>query len=101
MQPDWNGLLAWSSKYHDGTKPSEVQMMSEEDKKWLEEAMKQYTFSDTDKLKTLCDQMAEDIEKGFADEGLEDKLYELEDVIQIHDRNSTNLARCGGLASLI
>ena len=64
-QPDWNGLLAWSTKYHDGTKPSEFQAMSDEDKKWLENAMKEYTFNDTDKLKTICEEMAADIENGF------------------------------------
>ena len=64
-QPDWNGLLAWSTKYHDGTKPSEFQPMSEDDKKWLEDAMKEYTFNDTDKLKTICDEMKTDIENGF------------------------------------
>ena len=50
-QPDWNGLLAWSTKYHDGTKPSEVTMMTKEERDWLAAAMKAHTFSDTDKLK--------------------------------------------------
>jgi len=29
--------------------------MSDEDRKWLEEAMKQYTFNDTDRLKQVID----------------------------------------------
>ena len=92
MQPDWSGLLAWSSKYHDGTKPSEFGPMSQEDRKWLETAMKEYTFNDTDKLKTICDALKADIDS---------QLEDLQDIIEIHERNSTNLARCGGLASLI
>lgn len=51
---DWQGLLNWSTKYHDGTRPSNVQPMTQEDRQWLEAAMKDYTFSDTDKLNGLC-----------------------------------------------
>jgi hypothetical protein len=29
--------------------------MSKEDRKWLEEALKQYTFNDSDRLKEICD----------------------------------------------
>mmetsp|Transcript_71683 Transcript_71683/g.134056 ORF Transcript_71683/g.134056 Transcript_71683/m.134056 type:complete len:254 (+) Transcript_71683:69-830(+) len=38
---NWPGLLAWSTKYHDGTKPSEFKQMSEEDKEFLEKAMEE------------------------------------------------------------
>lgn len=51
---NWNSLLAWSTKYHDGTKESNFEEMSKEDKEWLDAAMKDYTFSDTDKLNELC-----------------------------------------------
>ena len=47
---DWNGLFKWSMSYQDGTKPSEFKAMSKEDRDWLEEAMKQYTFDDTNRL---------------------------------------------------
>lgn len=100
-QPDWNGLLAWSTKYHDGTKPSEVQPMSKDDRDWLEAAMKQYTFSDTDKLKETVDWMREDVEAGFKSEEMEQKLELLESLIEIHERNALNLARCGGVAILL
>lgn len=118
-QPDWNGLLAWSTKYHDGTKPSEVQPMTKDDRDWLEAAMKQYTFSDTDKLKETVDWMREDVEAGFKSEGkcanrcnqnfnhiftsseMEQKLELLESLIEIHERNALNLARCGGVAILL
>jgi len=42
-------------QYQDGTKPSLFQEMSAEDKKWLEEAMKQYTFNDADRLKQVIE----------------------------------------------
>ena len=99
--PDWSGLLGWSTKYHDGTKPSEFQPMSDEDKKWLTEAMKEYTFDDTNKMKELCEYMIKDIESGFTEKDAQTKMEDLEEIIEIHERNSTNLARSGGLASLI
>ncbi|CAD7958623.1 unnamed protein product [Amoebophrya sp. A120] len=36
---DWPGLLAWSTKYHDGTAPSKFGLMSDEDKAFLQKAM--------------------------------------------------------------
>mmetsp|Transcript_70644 Transcript_70644/g.169291 ORF Transcript_70644/g.169291 Transcript_70644/m.169291 type:complete len:294 (+) Transcript_70644:88-969(+) len=41
MAVNWPGLLAWSTKYHDGTKPSEFKQMSQEDKEFLEKAMEE------------------------------------------------------------
>ena len=37
---DWNGLFKWSMEHQDGTKPSDFKAMSEEDRKWLEAALK-------------------------------------------------------------
>jgi len=37
---DWPGLLAWSTKYHDGTEAGKFEKMSDEDKAYLEKAMK-------------------------------------------------------------
>jgi hypothetical protein len=55
-QVDWGGLLGWSTKYHDGTGPSpEFTKMSEDDRQWLEAAMKQYTFDDTNKMKEIVE----------------------------------------------
>lgn len=38
---NWPGLLAWSTKYHDGTAPSNFKVMSDEDRKFLERAMEE------------------------------------------------------------
>jgi len=38
---NWPGLLAWSTKYHDGTAPSEFKQLSEEDRRFLERAMEE------------------------------------------------------------
>ena len=37
--------------------------MSKEERKWLEEALKQYTFNDADRLKEICKEL-----KVFADD---------------------------------
>lgn len=100
---DWNGLFNWSVKYHDGTTATspEFQPMSDEDKKWLEEAMKQYTFNDADRLKEICEQLKNDHNFKLN----EDKIYELfdecEELIEIHERNQMNLCLLGGLECLL
>jgi len=52
---DWAGLFKYTMQYQDGTAPSQFKEMSAEDRKWLEDAMKQYTFNDTDRLKQVID----------------------------------------------
>jgi hypothetical protein len=50
---DWEGLLKFSLKYTDGTKKSEFKEMTHENKKWLEEAMQQYTNSEVNRIKHI------------------------------------------------
>merc|ERR1719163_2564700 len=38
---NWPGLLAWSTKYHDGTHASEFKQMTDEDRAFLERAMEE------------------------------------------------------------
>mmetsp|Transcript_14580 Transcript_14580/g.41661 ORF Transcript_14580/g.41661 Transcript_14580/m.41661 type:complete len:311 (+) Transcript_14580:75-1007(+) len=38
---NWPGLLAWSTKYHDGTAPSNFKQLSDEDREFLEKAMEE------------------------------------------------------------
>jgi len=98
---DWNGLLNWSTKYHDGTSASDAKPMSKEDKDWLEAAMKEYTFSDTDKLSELCKEMKKDIEEGFKSTDMVDKMDQVQELIELHERNNLNLALMGGLQSVM
>lgn len=39
MALNWPGLFAWSSKYHDGTAPSNFKQLSDEDREFLQKAM--------------------------------------------------------------
>ena len=71
---DWNGLFKWSMDYQDGTKPSQFKEMSKEDRKWLEDALKQYTFNDADRLQQICKDLAD---KSHSVEKLVSMLTEL------------------------
>lgn len=39
--------------------------MSPEDAKWLEEALKEYTFNDTDKLNEICEELKKDVKNKY------------------------------------
>jgi len=38
---NWPGLFAWSTKYHDGTAPSQFKQMTDEDREFLQRAMEE------------------------------------------------------------
>lgn len=98
---DWPGLLAWSTKYHDGTEPSKFNVMSDEDKKFLEKAMEQAMSTIEDFNQTLKDGLAK------LSQGLENKDQALMIVaLEIIDRCiddpdcCRNLEVFGGLAPM-
>mmetsp|Transcript_26155 Transcript_26155/g.39584 ORF Transcript_26155/g.39584 Transcript_26155/m.39584 type:complete len:351 (+) Transcript_26155:98-1150(+) len=85
----WLGLLKWSLSYSDGTKPSsESVAMSEEDKKFLEEVMKNGILDENERMKYIIEQMAiamEGFKHGSMDinmDELEDLLLELRDIVE-------------------
>ena len=43
---DWQGLLNWSLQYQDGTKPSQFKQMSEEDRKFIEDAFESVVLNE-------------------------------------------------------
>lgn len=97
---DWNGLFKWSMNYQDGTSPTEFKEMSKEDREWLEAALKQYTFNDTDRMKEI----AEDLKayhKTMHPDVLLESLEELLELVELHPRSSLNLCLCGGMQTII
>lgn len=72
--------------------------MSEEDKKFLEEAMKNYTFNDSDRLKQIVKQI--DSEKDLDQDKFLDLLDELLELVEMNPRNNINLCLSGGLQVL-
>ena len=65
MNINWSGLFNWSTQHHDGTKASTFEAMSDEDRQWLEGAMKQYTYDEADRLKEICKDLKHAEEVGF------------------------------------
>jgi hypothetical protein len=86
---DWKGLLNYSLKYSDGTKKSEVRPMSEEDKKWLEKALEEYTHSEVRRIREIIVQLA----GGTVSCEL---LEELEELLESLDRGDTFYLLGGG-----
>jgi len=101
---DWNGLYKWSMEYQDGTKPSEFKMMSKEDREWLVAAMKAHTFSETDRLTELVNQLkAWGSEAGQppSNDDVIELLEEVTELAEIHARNNLNLCLMGGMSCLL
>eukprot|EP00347_Sterkiella_histriomuscorum_P003633 403363538 len=97
---DWNGLFKWSMNHQDGTKPSEFKQMSKEDRTWLEEALKSYTFNDVDRMKEICEEL-EKYHKTMHRDILLDGLDELLELVEMHPRSSLNLCLCGGMKTVL
>ena len=101
---DWQGLFNWSTQFHDNTKESEFEPMKEEERAWLEEAMKAYTFDDVNRLTEITKEMATEVENGFEGKKgalLHEMLEELMEIIELHERNSLNMVKCGGFETLL
>ncbi len=73
--------------------------MSVEDKKWLEEAMKQYTFNDVDRLKEICEEFKK--HKEMEKEKVLELLDELLELVELHVRNSINMCLSGGMQTIM
>ena len=57
---DWPGLLKWSLQFQDETRSSDnIKPMSEEDKKWLAEALESYSFDDIKRIKQILSELRE------------------------------------------
>jgi hsp70-interacting protein len=86
----WLGLLKWSLAYTDGTKPSELSSMSEEDRKFLEQVMKNGILDENERMKYILQttttalqtfQQQQDHDVVDWDE-LETLLQELRDIVE-------------------
>ncbi|GBG59918.1 hypothetical protein CBR_g66724 [Chara braunii] len=100
--PDWAGLLKWSVKQSDGTRPS--RQISEEDRKWFQEAMSAQTIDVIKRMKEITMVMnipSETLqEQGVTVEELESMLEELQDHVECIDM-ANDLHAIGGLKPLL
>ncbi|KAF7825645.1 hsp70 nucleotide exchange factor fes1-like [Senna tora] len=100
--PNWEGLLKWSLAHSDGTRPTNT--LSEDDKRWLKEALQAQSFDVIKRMKeiTLVMKIPEkDLEsQGITPDNIEDLLDELQEHVESID-NANDLNTIGGLAPLI
>ena len=86
----WLGLLKWSLSYSDGTRPSNVQMMSSEDRAFLEEVMKEGIIDEAERMKFILKKLTEALEtyqqgKNMTNTDLDDLetlMIELRDIVE-------------------
>ena len=101
---DWTGILAWSTKHHDGTNPSNFKPMSKEDRDWLEAAMKENAVNDTDRMEEIIKDLKtrrESESKELDHDKINDMLEELLDLVELHERNNLNMCIYGGMIELL
>ncbi|XP_071719851.1 hsp70 nucleotide exchange factor FES1-like [Rutidosis leptorrhynchoides] len=100
--PQWDGLLKWSIANSDGT--GNPRNLSEEDRKWLMEAMQAQTIDVVKRMKeiTLVMQTPDNIleQQGVTPTDIEDMLDELQDHAESID-NANDLNSIGGLVPLL
>lgn len=56
---DWKGLLNWSLKYQDGTKPSNLKPMSKEDREFIEKAFEEVVLNEMKEIWKVLDKLKE------------------------------------------
>jgi hsp70-interacting protein len=103
----WLGLLRWTLSYHDGTKPSDLSPMSEEDKAFLEMVMKEGIIDENERMKFILQEFSKSMQyyqsmaktatvvettaptqqdpppiPPLSDDALEDLLQELRDIVE-------------------
>lgn len=76
--------------------------MTKEERDWLEAAMKQYTFNDTDRMKEILSTLKGQEQGKTIDSGeLMGLLEELQDLCELHPRNNFNFCLFGGMHELM
>jgi hsp70-interacting protein len=78
----WLGLLKWSLAYSDGTKPTDHQQMSVEDKAFLEAVMKEGIIDEHERLKEILKQVTSHIETWKVDKATQEQEYEVEKLLE-------------------
>jgi HPt (histidine-containing phosphotransfer) domain-containing protein len=96
---DWQGLFKWSSEYSDGTGTSKFTALTKEEQEWLSKVMKDCTYNDTDMMTAAVKALTDHTNKSA--EELMNALEELQDLIDVHSSNSTNLNNIGGFKLLM
>lgn len=76
---DWQGLFQWSVQNHANRAPKDFKELSAEDRNWLDDAIKSYTYYEADRMQQLCRSLSN---KNQSDQDLIKLLKELHEIIQ-------------------
>ena len=90
---DWQGLLNWSLQYQDGTKPSQFKQMSEEDRKFIEDAFESVVLNEMKEIWKILDQFK--TREGDSEKEIEDRVELIETLSNYIDgpENARNIIR--------
>jgi hypothetical protein len=97
---NWLGLLKWSLSYADGTTPSQFSAMSEEDKKWLENVMKEGVRDDPQRMNEVMTKLKDGMDNNGSFEDTEGDLEDLRDIVEQVDMAQV-FAKFGGCDLLL
>jgi hypothetical protein len=104
---DWNGLLNWSVKIQEEEKakgnnptPYEFKPMSEEDAKWLEQALESVCVNEMKEIFKILDRLKE---PEGDEQDMENRLNDLEDLLVLVDglENGRNIVRAKRFNELV
>lgn len=101
--PNWLGLLKWSLAHTDGTAPTDVKAMSEEDKKFLERVMKEGIKDEPARMREIMQHIMSMLDLSSCasqEEHIEEILEELRDMTEQIDM-ATLFTKFGGVQCLI
>ena len=93
---DWAGLLKWTIKQTDGTKPTEVPELSQEQRDWLEEVFKSLAKDDVKEMKKLLSELEKNFEDPEKTEEVLNMLEDLRDLLDVLDA-PINFCKIGGM----
>lgn len=97
---NWPGLFAWSTKYHDGTAPSNFTVMSDEDRVFLQKAMEEAFGQVEDPNKVLQECISKIQVEGSTDEEIVTMLEVIDRLCDDTDV-ARNIEKLGGLRALL
>ena len=101
--PNWLGLLKWSLAHTDGTAPTDVKAMSEEDKSFLERVMKEGIKDEPARMREIMQTIMTMLDQrscASQEENIEEMLEELRDMTEQIDMAAL-FVKFGGVQCLM
>lgn len=93
---DWPGLLKWTLTQSDGTTAdTSIKPMTEEEKKWLQEAIEAYTFDEAKRMREILEELKTPEKVGGSEEEAERRLTLVEEFTDLVEglENARDLIR--------